>query len=181
MKAIIEILPYRVNPSLFATPKPCLCFPWGAHTPCCNYLSAYLSSKLVCDLEGSYCMNSIRLIPCVPSTVSANNHCEIECILFPLEVYFSRLANPSVYSWKHYPTSHIFFFLNWGVCVCGGEGYLDKSMYLHFVGEVLIISNPQESATDLAKVNKGSRAITSQTWKGLIYCLHFFKNNNKKR
>lgn len=64
--------------------------------------------------------------------------------------------------------------------MCVGEGYLDKSMYLHFVGEVLIISNPQESATDLAKVNKGSRAITSQTWKGLIYCLHFFKNNKKR-
>ena len=104
-------LPYRVNPFLCAAPGPCLCFPWGAHTPCCNDLSAHLSSKLACDLQG-HCINSIHLTFCVPSTrPPAKNHDGIERRPFLLQVHFSRLANPLVYSWKHFPTSQIFLKL----------------------------------------------------------------------
>lgn len=113
---MIEILPYRVNPSLCAAPERCLRFPRGALTLCCNNLWAYLSSKLVCDLEGSYSMNSTHLTLGVPSTGSANNHCGIERIPFPFEVHFPRLAHPLVYSWKHFPTFHIFLKLR-SVCV----------------------------------------------------------------
>ena len=141
----METPPWRVNPFPWAAPEPCLHLPWGACTPGGNDLSANLSSKHLCSLQG-FVMKSIHLTWLAGSSVVRNlpakaghsgsypwpqrgkerrsfetehHHLppaldhrptipvKLPITLLLLQVRISRLAHPSVCSWKHFPTPHI--------------------------------------------------------------------------
>lgn len=153
----IELIPPSEQPYNFA-------FSLGAHTHCCNDLSVSALPKLPCDLQGSYCTHPGHPTLGVPSTGAANNHRTIERIPLPFNVHFSRLANPLVYSWKHFPTSHILLNLGsvWGE-------YSAKLMFVKSGGEPLTITSSQESTKTPPKSMKHQ---SPPNWEGLI-CLPF--------
>lgn len=133
---LIELIHPSVQPL-----NPVCVFP-GVHAPCVviTHRQTCLPTYSVTLEAATARIPSISLSACL-APGSANNHCGIECISFPFKVRFCRLANPWVYSWTHFQTSHILLKLG----SVQGE-HLDKSMHLQFVSKALIITNPQESA-----------------------------------